>query len=268
MVSLAEAPRKIEQDYKQGPYGMGKTDDKSYIHKYNGRYYLSWGSYYAMSDHVYGPYMYKGLFFSRDRLSPEFQRSVKAFDRDRHGSFFELHNQWYFISNDHSIPGSTPFYRNSVIGYIHYRDNGEIDPIHIDLTGVGQYDAQQSPIQAENYFRASGTVKKQCPEGGFEIRGIQDGSYLVYPNVNHLRDKNPVSFRVASGNKAGCTIEVRDKTHTGSLLGSFRIPDTGGWDVYKTYSFNLKNKAGKNDLCLVFRGSGDELVRLDWIGLK
>lgn len=268
MVSLAEEPRKIEQDYKQGPYGVGKTDDKSFIHKYNGKYYLSWGCYYAMSDNVYGPYKYKGNFFSPERLAPEFQKSIKAFDRDRHGSFFELHNQWYFISNDHSLPGSQPYYRNSVIGYIHYRDNGEIEPIYIDMTGVGQYDAALSPIQAENYFRAEGTKKRECPAGGFDVRDIRNGSYLVYPSVNNLKKKNPVSLHAASGNPEGCKIEVREKDSKGKKLGSYKIPYSGSWNDYQTFSFKLKNKTGKHDLCLVFKGGEGELLRLDWIGLK
>ena len=266
MISLAEAPRKIEQDYKQGPYGVGKTDDKSFIHKYNGKYYLSWGCYYAMSDNVYGPYNYIGSFVVKERLSTEFQKSVKAHDRDRHGSFFELHNQWYFICNDHALPGSNPYYRNSVIGYVHYKDNGEIDPIYINKTGVGQYDAEKSPIEAENYFRGSGVIKKECPQGGFEIRDIRNGSYLAYPNLKNMRENSPVSFRVTSGNPAGGIIEVREANADGKKLGTFTIPSTGGWTNYKTFEFRLKNDAGKKDLYLVFKGGKDELLRLDWIG--
>ena len=64
MISLAEIPKKIIINNPRGPYNRdGKnnempTDDKPFVHKYNGKYYLSWGCFYAMSDNLYGPYDY------------------------------------------------------------------------------------------------------------------------------------------------------------------------------------------------------------------
>lgn len=268
MISLAEAPRMIEQDYKQGPYGAGKTDDKPFIHKYNGKYYLSWGCYYAISDHVYGSYNYKGSFVSYDRLGPEFKNPVKAFDRDRHGSFFELHNQWYFICNDNSLPGSSPYFRNSVISYIHYKENGEIEPIYINKLGVARYDAGVAPLEAENYFKAFGVKKKECPEGGYEICDIHKGSYLVYPKVMNLKSNTRLSFRASSNNSSGGKIEIREESVTGKLLGTCRIPHTGNWATYETIKCQLKNNPGQKDLCLVFRGNKDELLRLNWMSFE
>jgi beta-xylosidase len=60
MISLAEKPRKIEIHNPRGPYSLdGKnkekpTDDKPFIHFYNGNFYLSWGCFYAMSKSFYG----------------------------------------------------------------------------------------------------------------------------------------------------------------------------------------------------------------------
>ncbi len=268
MISLAEEPKVIVLDQKAGPYGAGKTDDKSFIHKYNGKYYLSWGCYYAMSDNPYGPYTYKGSFVIKDRFAPEFQNFVNAYDRDRHGSFFELFNQWYFICNDHSLPGSTPYFRNSVISYVHYRDNGEIDPIYINKMGVGQYDATQSVLQAENYFKAERVAKKECPEGGFEICGILEGSYLVYPNIMNVQQKTLLTFQLASGNPDGGIIEVRENSKDGRLLGSCKVPYTGGWTSYKKVQCELNNKTGNIDLAFVFRGGQNELLRLDWFAFR
>ncbi|GGZ87897.1 family 43 glycosylhydrolase [Algibacter mikhailovii] len=65
MISLAESPKKITINNPRGPYNLDgnnhkmPTDDKPFMHKYNGKYYLSWGCFYAMSDNLYGPYDYK-----------------------------------------------------------------------------------------------------------------------------------------------------------------------------------------------------------------
>jgi arabinoxylan arabinofuranohydrolase len=268
MISLAEEPKLMVLDQKNGPYGAGKTDDKSFIHKYNGKYYLSWGCYYAMSDNVYGPYSYKGSFYSKDRLEPEFQKSYKAYDRDRHGSFFELYNQWYFICNDNSIPPSTPYFRNSVISYVHYKDNGEIEPVYLTRLGVARYDAAAGPIEAENYFKAVKINKKECPEGAYEIRDIKNGSSLTYAKVMNLKANTSLTFRVASGNPDEGVIEIHENDENGKLLGKCTISNTGGWNVYKTISCKLKNESGQKDISLVFKGKGGELLRLNWFNFK
>ena len=264
LVTLAETPRKVEIEGKAGPYGPGKTDDKSYLHKYNGKYYLSWGCFYAMSDNVYGPYVYKGCIITKDRTAPEFQKGLVF---DRHGSFFELHHQWYFICNDQSWPGTSAHFRDSVISYVHYRDNGEIDPVYINRVAVGQYDAGQK-IEAENYFNENGVRQGESPDGGFELRDIHDGSFAEYPNVMNLPANTTVSFRVTAMNTPGATIEIHQHAADGPLLGTCQIPPTGSWSTYETVSTSLKNAPGTDDLCLVFHGPTGDLVHLNWFGFR
>ncbi len=261
MVSLAETPRLLQLDRKMGPYGPGKTDDKSFLHEYHGKYYLSWGCFYAMSDNVYGPYTYKDCFITKERTAPEFQKGLVF---DRHGSFFQLHHQWYFACNDQSWPGTSPHYRDAIISYVHYHDDGTIDPIFIDRTGVGQYDGTQR-IEAENYFNAEGATQGECPEGGFELRGLHNGSWVEYPNVTNLPARATASFRYSSSASEPVTVELHDGTLNGPLLGTCRLPGTGGWGTYQTVSAPLANTAGTHSLYLVIRGGPGELLRLNWL---
>lgn len=57
------------------------------------------------------------------------------------------------------------FFRSSFISYVHYKENGEIAPIRVDGTGVGQYDANNGSIEAEDYFKASQIYKMENREG-------------------------------------------------------------------------------------------------------
>lgn len=195
-------------------------------------------------------------------MSTEFQ---KALTYDRHGSFFEMYNQWYFICNDQSLPGSSEYFRNSVISYIHYKDNGEIEPVYLNKIGVARYDATFAPLEAENYFKAVNVKKRECPEGGYEIRDIHEESYLVYPKVMNLNKNTILSFRVSSGNPSGGTIEIRANAVDGKLLSTCRIPNTGGSTHYKTITCKLKNELRQPDIFLIFKGSGDDLFRLNWL---
>ncbi len=262
MISLAETPRPVVINNPEGPFGKGKTDDKPSLHKRNGIYYLSWSSFYAMSTNVYGPYTYKDTVIKSENVTPDF-RKQKLWN-DRHGNFFTWNNQWYYITNDHSQPGRTGVFRDSIISYVHYKDNGEMAPVRIDRLGVGQYDASQPRIEAEDYFKSVKAEKRECPVGGFEMRGLATGSELYYPNVMNLKPNTTMTLSVACANPKGGVIEIRDGNALGSLLGTCKVNSTGGWDKFQSVTCVLKNTEGKASLCLVFIGSDQEFCRLDW----
>ncbi len=272
MISLAEEPHTIKIINPRGPYNHdGKnsqepTDDKAYLHKHNGRYYLSWGCYYAMAESVYGPYTYKGCFIVEGRTESEFRGGEFGVTHDRHGSFFQWNNQTYFNCNDLSSNGAHNFWRNTIIMYIHYRDNGEIEPAYINRIGVGQYDAAAGPIEAENYYLAMSAEKGQNREKGFEMKGLNAASSLVYSNVMNLPQNCEATFRISSYNRGGGVIEVwhdGDDSDDSELLGTCEVPETGG--RYATVKCRLKNKAEELSIRLAFKVGGKESFRLDWI---
>ena len=265
MISLAGAPRRLVIDRPFGPYGAGRTDDKPSLHKHNGVYYLSWSSFYAMSDSVYGPYVFKGSVIDPALVAPEFQ--FEHLHHDRHGNFFNWHGQWYYIFNDKSQPGCSGFFRDSCISYVPYRDNGEIAPVRLDGIGVGQYDSLQPRIEAEDFFRAEVAEKRECPFGGFEMRGLANGSVLVYPNVRGVHPHSQISFRVSSATSHGGTIEIREDGSDGPLVGACPVPPTGRWDNYQTVSCDLANTSRMVSLSLAIKGGPGELLRLDWFRL-
>ena len=261
MISLAEAPRLIKLDHKAGPYGEGKTDDKPFLHKRHGIYYLSWGCFYAMADNPYGPYTYKGSIVTPETTAADFQTS--NIYRDRHGSFFQLHGQWYFACNDRSQKGSTPYFRNSILSYLHYRSNGEMAPIRISRIGVGQYDVAAGPVEAEDFFKLAGGEVKERPGGGFEVRDLANGSLLVYPNVQNLPPRPKLILRFSNGGSGKGRIEVREGSIEGRILGHATIPSTTHWDRYADLEVPLTSSAPRLDLAFVFRGHNGELARLD-----
>lgn len=242
MVSLAEAPVNIRIDD-----GYARTD-KSFLHKHNGLYYLSWDSNYAVSKNIYGPYRYVGnIGASHD-----------------HGSFFEWKGQCF---NAFTIFDPTYYFRATGICYIHYRDNGEMvaDQI-IVYNGVGQYDADWIRIEAEWFMATEGTQKRENESHGFDVVPMSDGSHLCYPKVRNLRGKTGICFYASNLNPRGGIIEVREGTPEGRLMATCEIPCTFSHDVcaYRTFTCRLDNSADRADLCLVFKGCGEGMLRLDW----
>ena len=127
MVSFAEAPRRLELNHP--------ADDKASLNKFNGRYYLTYGGYYAIADNVYGPYEFKG-------------HTGASMD---HTSYFSWNGQ---IFNAITIVDHYGLYRSSGMCYVHIRDNGDLvtDPLIAEY-GVGQYDSDWNRIEAEWFMR-------------------------------------------------------------------------------------------------------------------
>ena len=244
MVSLAEKPQPVTLI-------KGWKNDAPFIMKQHGIYYFnSHGGVYATATNVYGPYTFRG-FFSHDQTVD-------------HAGFFNWHNQTFLA---YGVPDGDRFFRKTKIVYAHFKDNGGIaDNPFIEQSplGVGQYDAHWKKIKAEWYFAASDGIQKHENSTGFEMRNLTNGSWLAYPNFQNLSRNLRLSFRVASANPDGGSIEIHRDRVDGPVLDQCVVPNTGDWTNYQTITCNFRNHAGTSNLCLVFKGSGGELMRLDW----
>jgi hypothetical protein len=139
-------------------------------------------------------------------------------------------------------------------------------PAEINRLGVGQYDARAERIEAENFFRIQDAEVREAAQG-FEVRGLKDGSSLVYPNVANLKANSRIILRGASARPKGATVEIRSGSPNGKLIGTCAFPSTGDWTKYRTAEAQLRNGSGKEDLCLLVKGDPGELLRLDWFRL-
>ena len=63
MTSFAEKLRPVKINHLQ------HKDDKPFLHTMNGRYYLSWGCWYAVGDSPYGPFNFSGSVINVSALA-------------------------------------------------------------------------------------------------------------------------------------------------------------------------------------------------------
>jgi arabinoxylan arabinofuranohydrolase len=239
MISLAEEPRRILID------GGAARDDKNFLHKKNGRYYLSWGSKYAISDNVYGPYSYiDNLAISQD-----------------HGSFFSWNGQDFYAF---TIFDPTKYYRSTGICYVYYSEDGKMhaDPMVAEY-GVGIYDSQWSKINAIWYMKSKNVSKAENVWGDFDVC-INNRSELYYPNIQNTSGKTKLYFELASVNDEVSYIEIFDGE---KQIGSCEIMKTSGYHHcgYEVFRCDVEVPDKENiNLTLKFKGNGGELMRLHW----
>lgn len=272
MISLAEPPKKISINNPRGPYNRdGKnnempTDDKPFVHKFNGKYYLSWGCFYAMSDNLYGPYNYVDTIIKETSFAEGYESPTwpNGFLQGRHGSFFEWHNQSYFVYCDISQTGNR-YFRDAFISYVHYKDNGEIATINVNGVGVGQYDVNMGYIEAEDYFDANNVRKTENVMGGFSISPNGSNSHVVYPNIQNIASKKAIVFEILS--KTETEIEVREGNPSGKILATCRF-SSNSTKAFRKESFNVKDLYNGQTICLVFKSASIKNLKINRFNFK
>ena len=270
MISLEEEPRKIVINNPRGPYNQDglntehPTDDKPSVHERNGIFYLSWGAFYATSSSVYGPYDYKGVILNEDSFAAGYDAPTwpHGFKQGRHGAFFEWHKQWYFAYCDISQTGNR-YFRDTFISYVHYKDNGEIAPIRVDGIGVGEYDASQGKIEAEDYFKSENTSKQESPEDGFMVSAANGAGYIGFHNVKGLKGKKHITIRVSAPGPSDNEIIVRRGSATGPVITRFAIKPHQA-DVFTDFTTELPELEDKENLYFSINPSDGQSVNLDY----
>ena len=267
MISLAEVPQLIRINNPHGPYNLdGKnkekpTDDKPFIHFYKGKFYLSWGCFYAMADNVYGPYDYKGSIIEKESFAPGYDSPTwpTGYKQGRHGSFFEWNNQSYFAYCDISQTGNR-YFRDTFISYLHYKQNGEMAIIRVDGIGVGEYDAN-TKIEAEDYTKASRMIKAENATEGFSVSSIKNGDFLTFNKVKHLYNKTKIKLNatVLSDTK----IELRRNSPHGKLIKKFVLKKGVANPTFEVGTLNQTE-----DLVFVFNGKKGNLIDFDYFQFK
>ncbi len=246
MISLAEKPKKIELDHE--------GDDKASLNKIGDMYYLTYGSCYAISNNVYGPYHYLG----------------NTGASEDHGSYLEWNHQLF---NSFTIFDPTMFYRASGICYVHQKKNYElvVDPLIVEF-GVGQYDSNWNKIEAEWYMKLDGpATKTENLRHGFDVEiwgnNTTTEGCLFYPNIRNVKDKKGIAFFASCDCPDGAVIEVWHQGNEEKLIGICNIKYTKehSWRSYRMSTCPLDNLT--DDLInikLIIKLNGSGSCKLDY----
>lgn len=128
MLSFAKAPVDIQIVDKDSKPILAGDEDRRYfegpwMHKYNGKYYLSYSTgtthyiVYATSDNPYGPFTYQGRI-----LEPVLGWTT-------HHSIIEFKGKWYLFYHDCELSNGINHRRNVKFCELEYNEDGTIKTI-------------------------------------------------------------------------------------------------------------------------------------------
>ena len=124
----------IEIDGDVHQIDVPRFTEAPWMHKYNGRYYLTYASEwpekiaYAVADHIGGPYTPMGII-----------SEIAGNSNTTHPAIVSFKDQWLFFSHNGGLPDGTSYSRSVIVEPMSYDKDGKINVI--PPTAQGAIDA-------------------------------------------------------------------------------------------------------------------------------
>jgi arabinoxylan arabinofuranohydrolase len=231
MKELAEEMRRINIGTDPNAYVEG-----SFIHKYNGKYYLSWSNYkgwewngkkygalYAVGDSPYGPFVFKGGIKENPPGAQD------------HHSIVEYHGQWYIFYHVGDYMGGNNWKRNTYVDYLYHKPDGTIEivarkndaGVARSLVSSAEGNSVPGTFNASKLFRQTGTTVN-----GTGLTSLNNGDVVEYVidvlgtdpytlSLDFAAIKNNGSIEIYVNNKLKNTLQVATGSET--LSSSFEL---------------------------------------------
>ncbi len=130
---LKENMVEIDGEVKRLEFEGFQFTEAPWIHKYNGKYYLSYATgfpekiAYAIADKIDGKYEYKGII-----------NEIAGNSNTNHQSIVEFRGQWYFVYHNGAIQtDGGSFSRSVCIDRLDYDPDGSIKRVKMTTEGTG-----------------------------------------------------------------------------------------------------------------------------------
>lgn len=237
-------------EYEEGPW----------LYKRNQLYYLFWPGGplpefigYSTSKSPQGPWEYGGVVMAREG---------GAFTN--HPGVVDFRGKTYFFYHNAALPGGTGFTRSVAVEELTFNKDGSISPIKMSK-GITKALATINPYQlnqAEMISWSEHVKSFQNKKVGVFVKAKKNGAYTSVKNVDFgAVGAKTFSARVGTTHNGGVTMEVRSGGVEGALLGTVKVPITGGDDRWEVLDIQLDNMVkGIHDLYFVFKGKAQSNI--------
>jgi hypothetical protein len=171
----------------------------------------------------------------------------------------------YFFYHNGALPGGGGFTRSVAVEKFSYNADGTIPTINMTSTGAPQVGPLDPYVrqEAETIAWGSGIETEWTSDGGMNVGWIENGDYTKVKGVAFGAGASSFAARVASATSAG-TLEVRLDSPSGSIVGRCGVPNTGGWQSWRTVTCPVSGVTGTHDLYLTFSGGSGYLFNVNW----
>lgn len=228
-------------------------EEAPWLYKRNNIYYLLWAGGpipehlgYSTSDSPKGPWKNRGVLMPTEGGS-----------FTNHPGIIDYKGKTYLFYHNGALPGGHGFNRSVCVDEVKFNNDGTIQPMKM-TEGIRKGLETLSPYrktEAETIAFSEGVKASQNKEVGVFVNAMQNNSYSKVKGVD-FGNQGPSRFtaRVGTTHNGGVTMEVRVDNPDGKLLGTLRVPLTGGDDRWTLVSIDVAEVVGVHDLYFVYKG--------------
>ena len=205
---------------------------------------------YMTSSSPMGPFTYQGEIMKNPGVF--FSGSTG----NNHHMIFEFKGSYYMAYHTRSVEskviGKSLGYRTTQIDKINV-SGGRISSLTPSMSGVSQlsYVNPYEAVQAETMFTQSGIGVQGNGDGVAWVNNISNGDYTKVKGVNFSNGLGSITVNVNS--RGSGTVQVRENSPSGNLLGTINLSDTNGKNA--DFTGTMKNVSGVKNICFVFNGN-------------
>jgi len=242
--------------------------EAAWVFKRKGTYYFSYSTTpkaqmridYLTSENPTNGFIYRGVVADQPPLNND----------NNHAAQFEFRGHWYHVYHNRIVAKQagipTGFRRNLAIEEFHFNEDGTIQKVQYTTNSVAQLGHLDpyARVEGETFQAQSGVETEPCAAGGMNLTDLDNGDWIKLVGVDFgTKGAKQFTARVASAEGAG-SIELRLGSPEGTLVGSCKVPATGGWQKWQIATCKLTGAIGVQDLCLKFTGAPQPLFNLDY----
>ena len=178
--------------------------------------------------------------------------------------YIAYHNRALAIQNGLTCSGNAVYQRSVNLDKVVFNSDGTIAVVTPTTAGVAALKNQDpySTLRAVMMAKESGIQTQVCSEGGMNVTGTTNGSWIQVRNLDFGSGASSFSARVA-GTVTGGSIQIRLDSTTGTLIGTCSVPSTGGTQTWQNVSCPISGATGLHDVYFVFAGGSGTLFNFE-----
>lgn len=252
---VVEVPMVVESFGKRdnNPERPTLYEEGPWLYKRNSIYYLFWPGGplpehigYSTSTSPIGPWKYGGVVMPAQG---------GAFTN--HPGVIDFKGKTYFFYHNGALPEGGGFNRSVCVEELKFNKDGSISQMNM-TQGITQGVATLNPYvktEAETIAWSEGMKAFQNKQVGVFLTAKKNEAYTKVRDVNFgSKGSSKFHARVGTTHNGNVTMEIRLDSHDGTLLGTIKVPRTGGSDRWELVSIDVPKTIGVHDLYFIFKG--------------
>jgi hypothetical protein len=272
---LKENMIEIDGPVKQIMFDGFSFTEAPWIHKKDGKYYLTYASgfpekiHYAISESIEGPWEFKGIL-----------NEIAGNSNTNHQAIVEYKGRWYFFYHNGAMQTQGTSYSRSVcVDYLYYNEDGSLKRVQMTSEGVdhipGEKDAAFDTLAVNGawcWFADPRAIYHKGEKEQTYFSWVTTSGDIVVASYNHQNGEfiqHVVLEKFQSDDHANPTLFIRDDgriivfvaAHFGNTIKrciTTNPEDISSWgEVYEfghTVTYPYPFQLGKDSILVFFRG--------------